>query len=143
MRLEREGRGGLAVRLPPPCPAPRALACLCTETGAQGETGNRTGTEAFAANVLPIIRHVEAAGATGYRAIAAALSARAVRTARGGVIGSIGARNPVLIGYMRVSTGFLAPYTTITPRVPSEPRGRSAPPQSPGSRSRPPPPRAV
>jgi hypothetical protein len=34
--------------------------------------------------VLPIIRRLEAAGATGYRAIAAALNARGVRTARGG-----------------------------------------------------------
>jgi hypothetical protein len=37
--------------------------------------------DAFAANVLPIIRQVEAAGATGYRAIAAALNARRVRRA--------------------------------------------------------------
>jgi hypothetical protein len=34
--------------------------------------------------MLPIIRQVGAAGATGYRAIAAALNARGVRTARGG-----------------------------------------------------------
>jgi hypothetical protein len=46
--------------------------------------GYRAAADAFAANVLPIIRQVEAAGATGYRAIAAALNARGVRTARGG-----------------------------------------------------------
>jgi hypothetical protein len=34
--------------------------------------------------VLPIIRQVEAAGAKGSRAIAAAPNARGVRTARGG-----------------------------------------------------------
>lgn len=54
------------------------------EASAKGADANRAAAEAFAANVLPIIRQVEAAGATGYRAIAAALNARGVRTARGG-----------------------------------------------------------
>ena len=54
------------------------------EASAKGATANRAAADAFAANVLPIIRQVEAAGATGYRAIAAALNARGVRTARGG-----------------------------------------------------------
>jgi DNA invertase Pin-like site-specific DNA recombinase len=54
------------------------------EASAKGATANRAATAAFAANVPPIIRQVEAAGATGYRAIAAALNARGVRTARGG-----------------------------------------------------------
>ena len=35
-------------------------------------------------NVLPIIRQIEASGVRGHRAIAAALNARGVRTARGG-----------------------------------------------------------
>jgi hypothetical protein len=54
------------------------------EASAKGATANRAAADAFAANVLPIIRQVEAAGATGYLAIAAALNARGVRTARGG-----------------------------------------------------------
>jgi hypothetical protein len=35
-------------------------------------------------NVLPIVRQIEAAGATTHRAIAAALNVRGIRTARGG-----------------------------------------------------------
>ena len=54
------------------------------EAGAKGATANRAAADAFAANVLPIVRQVEAAGATGHRAIPAALNARGVRTARGG-----------------------------------------------------------
>lgn len=54
------------------------------EASTKGAESNRAAADAFAANVLPIIRQVEAAGATGYRAIAAALNARGVRTARGG-----------------------------------------------------------
>jgi hypothetical protein len=38
----------------------------------------------FAANVLPIIREAQKAGATTLREIAAALNARGVATARGG-----------------------------------------------------------
>ena len=40
--------------------------------------------DAFAANVLPIVRQIEASGVKGYRAIAAALNASGIRTARGG-----------------------------------------------------------
>ena len=39
----------------------------------------------FAANVLPIVRQIQASGVTTFRAIAAALNNRGVRTARGGV----------------------------------------------------------
>ena len=45
---------------------------------------NRAAADAFAANVLPIVRQIEASGVKGHRAIAAALNARWVRTARGG-----------------------------------------------------------
>jgi len=38
----------------------------------------------FAANVLPIVRQIQASGVTTFRAIAAALNNRGVRTARGG-----------------------------------------------------------
>ena len=42
------------------------------------------GADRFAANVLPIIREAQKAGATSLRDIAAALNARGVATARGG-----------------------------------------------------------
>lgn len=42
------------------------------------------GAERFAANVLPIIREAQKAGATTLREIAAALNARGIATARGG-----------------------------------------------------------
>src|SRR3546814_7706803 len=40
--------------------------------------------EQHAANVLPIVRQIQAAGATSLRAVAAALNSRGVRTPRGG-----------------------------------------------------------
>jgi DNA invertase Pin-like site-specific DNA recombinase len=51
---------------------------------AKGADANRAGADAFAANVLPVVRQVQASGATTYRAIAEALNARGIRTARGG-----------------------------------------------------------
>ena len=51
------------------------------------ETANRNHTakaNALAANVLPIVREVQATGLTTLAAIAGALNARGVRTARGG-----------------------------------------------------------
>src|SRR4051812_24250361 len=54
------------------------------EAQAKGAAANRDQAERFAANVLPIIKEVQATGATSLRAIAAALNARGVRTARGG-----------------------------------------------------------
>ena len=51
---------------------------------AKGAAANRTEADAFAANVLPIVRQIQAAGAKTTRAIAEALNARGVRTARGG-----------------------------------------------------------
>lgn len=45
---------------------------------------NKESADAFASTVLPIIGQVRAAGANSYRAIAEALTARGVRTARGG-----------------------------------------------------------
>ena len=40
--------------------------------------------ERFAANVLPVIRSIQATGVTGLAGIAAALNARGIPTARGG-----------------------------------------------------------
>jgi Recombinase len=54
------------------------------EAQAKGVAANRKTADAFAANVLPIVRQIQATGATTFRAIAAALNDRGVRTARGG-----------------------------------------------------------
>ena len=51
---------------------------------AKGATANRAGAGAFAANVSPVVRPIHASGATTLRAIAEALNARCIRTARGG-----------------------------------------------------------
>ncbi len=49
-----------------------------------GRATLRRGADTFAANVLPIIREIQASGVTGLAAIADALNARGVATARGG-----------------------------------------------------------
>jgi DNA invertase Pin-like site-specific DNA recombinase len=51
---------------------------------AKGVATNQKAADAFASNVLPIVRQIQAAGVTTYRAIAQALNDRGVRTARGG-----------------------------------------------------------
>lgn len=51
---------------------------------AKGVATNRKAANAFAANVLPIVRQIQATGDTTHRAIAQALNDRGVRTARGG-----------------------------------------------------------
>jgi DNA invertase Pin-like site-specific DNA recombinase len=54
------------------------------EAQAQGSAANRKTADAFAANILPVVRQLRAAGVTTVRAIAQALNARGIRTARGG-----------------------------------------------------------
>jgi DNA invertase Pin-like site-specific DNA recombinase len=54
------------------------------EAQAKGATANRTAADAFAANVLPVVRQLQASGIVSTRAIAEALNARGIRTARGG-----------------------------------------------------------
>ena len=54
------------------------------EAAAKGAAAQRKAADAFAANVLPVVRQIQAAGATNHRAIAKALNARGIRTARGG-----------------------------------------------------------
>ncbi len=49
-----------------------------------GQAANREGADTFAANVLPIVRQIQASGLTTPRAVAAALNDRGIRTARGG-----------------------------------------------------------
>jgi DNA invertase Pin-like site-specific DNA recombinase len=51
---------------------------------AKGVATNQKAADAFAANVLPIVRQIKAAGVTTHRGIAQALNDRGVRTARGG-----------------------------------------------------------
>jgi DNA invertase Pin-like site-specific DNA recombinase len=52
--------------------------------GVVGAAVRRRDADAFAVNVLPIMRDLEAAGVDGNRALASALNARGVATARGG-----------------------------------------------------------
>jgi DNA invertase Pin-like site-specific DNA recombinase len=54
------------------------------EAAAKGASANRAAADAFAANVLPVVRQIEASGITTLRGIAEALNARGIRTARGG-----------------------------------------------------------
>jgi len=54
------------------------------EAAVKAHAANRAVADQFAANVLPIVRAIQALGLTTLREIAAALNARGVRTARGG-----------------------------------------------------------
>ncbi len=57
---------------------------------------NRNAAASFAANVLPVVRQIRNAGAASYQAVAQALNARGVRTARGGAWHSTTVRNLLL-----------------------------------------------
>lgn len=50
----------------------------------RGAAAGRAQADQFAANILPIVRQIEAAGVKTLRGIAEALNARGIRTARGG-----------------------------------------------------------
>lgn len=63
------------------------------EAAAKGRQAQRVAADQFAANVLPIIESIKAAGATTFDAIAKALNARGIRTARGGRWHSTSVRN--------------------------------------------------
>ncbi len=54
------------------------------EAQAKGAAAGKAAADAFAANVLPVVRQLQAAGVVTVRAIAEALNARGIRTARGG-----------------------------------------------------------
>ena len=54
------------------------------QAAAKGVVVRRTNADRHAANVLPIIRDIEAAGITTLKGIAEALNARGIKTARGG-----------------------------------------------------------
>jgi DNA invertase Pin-like site-specific DNA recombinase len=59
---------------------------------------NRKASDQFCENTLPIVRQIQAAGATSLRAIAAALTARGIATARGGMWNAPQVRNLLLRG---------------------------------------------
>jgi len=54
------------------------------EAQSKGVESNQAAAEAFAANVLPVVKQIQASGAITLRAIAEALNARGIKTARGG-----------------------------------------------------------
>jgi hypothetical protein len=51
----------------------------------RGIASNKANADRFAVNVRPVIEQIKASGATSLRAIAKALNARGIATARGGV----------------------------------------------------------
>jgi DNA invertase Pin-like site-specific DNA recombinase len=55
------------------------------EASLKGARSNREAADKFAANVLPVVRQLQAAGVRGLQSLAAALNERGVRTPRGGV----------------------------------------------------------
>jgi DNA invertase Pin-like site-specific DNA recombinase len=54
------------------------------EASAKGAAANRAAASRFAANVLPVVRELQATGVTSLEGLAKALNARGVQTARGG-----------------------------------------------------------
>jgi DNA invertase Pin-like site-specific DNA recombinase len=54
------------------------------EAGRKGSDTQAREADAFAANLLPIVRQIQASGVTSLAAVAEALNARGVKTARGG-----------------------------------------------------------
>jgi DNA invertase Pin-like site-specific DNA recombinase len=53
------------------------------EASALGVAANKANADRFAANIIPIIREIQASGVTTLRGVARALNARGVQTARG------------------------------------------------------------
>jgi hypothetical protein len=66
------------------------------EARAKGIESNRKIAVSFAANILPVIRQIAAAGASSFHAIADALNARVISTARGGNWHASTVRNLIL-----------------------------------------------
>jgi DNA invertase Pin-like site-specific DNA recombinase len=63
------------------------------EARQKGQETIQKGADALAANVVPIIEQIKASGATSFQAIAEALNARGIRTARDGAWYASTARN--------------------------------------------------
>ena len=55
-----------------------------SKAAARGTAAGKAAADQFAANVLPVIREIQASGVTSHNAIAAKLNERRVKTARGG-----------------------------------------------------------
>jgi DNA invertase Pin-like site-specific DNA recombinase len=68
------------------------------KAAAKGREAQRAAADQFAANVLPVIKSVKGAGATSFDAIAKALNARGIRTARDGRWHSTTVRNLITRG---------------------------------------------
>jgi DNA invertase Pin-like site-specific DNA recombinase len=71
-----------------------------SKAAARGTAAGKAAADQFAANVLPVIREIQASGVMSHNAIAAKLNERRVKTARGGrwshvQVGMILARTPV------------------------------------------------
>lgn len=66
------------------------------EAQAKGAAVIKRDADAFAANVLPVIKQVKASGVTTLHGIAAALNERGVKTARGGTWAAATVRNVIL-----------------------------------------------
>jgi len=69
-----------------------------SEAAGKGREAQRAAADQFAGNALPVIESVKAAGATSFAAIAKALNARGIRTARGGRWHSTTVRNLISRG---------------------------------------------
>src|SRR3954447_19292688 len=54
------------------------------EAAKRGAAANARGADAFASNIIPIVRSIQAAGVTSLRGIAGTLNARGIGTPRGG-----------------------------------------------------------
>lgn len=84
------------MRCPGPPPPARHRPCCRTnlaDPAAKVADPNRAAADAFAANVLPVIGQIQAAGSTTHRAQAEALNSHGVRTAWGGEWQATTARN--------------------------------------------------
>ena len=66
------------------------------EAQAKGAAATHDAAEAFARNVLPVVRDIQQTGATDLRGIARALNERGVRTPRGGSWHQSSVRNLLL-----------------------------------------------
>ena len=62
----------------------RRSVCLKSAARKSAIKGNKGAAERYAANVLPVIREIQASGVKSLRGVARALSARGIATARGG-----------------------------------------------------------
>ena len=65
------------------------------EARLKAAAANRSGADAFAANVLPVVQSIKASGITTLRDVAKALNARGIPTARGGIWHATTVRNLV------------------------------------------------